>query len=93
MADFIAEVPNTKEGQPDPGNNEPEWTLFVDGASGSEHQGAGVIIHGPEGMEVMKAIKFGFNVTNNMPEYEALIVGLRLARRIGMRNLKAHSDS
>ncbi len=44
-------------------------------------------------MEFMKAIKFEFNVTNNVAEYEALIAGLRVARKIGVRNLKAHSNS
>ncbi len=48
LADFIAEVPIAEDGQPNLGKSEPEWTLFVDGAFGSEHQGAGVIIRGPE---------------------------------------------
>ncbi|WP_271039623.1 reverse transcriptase domain-containing protein [Agrobacterium sp. ST15.13.040] len=93
LADFIAEIPTTEENHSDPKEGEPEWTLHVDGASGSEHQGAGIVIRGPEGLEVMKAIKFSFNVTNNVAEYEALIAGLRLARKIGVRNLRAHSDS
>ncbi len=41
----------------------------------------------------MKSIKFGFSVTNNMAEYEALIVRLHRARKIGVRNLRAYSDS
>ncbi len=93
LADFIAKVPVAEDNQPNLGKNEPEWTLFVDGASGSVHQGVGVILRGLEGMEATKAIKFGFNVTNNMAEYKALIEGLRLARRVGVRNLKAYSDS
>ncbi len=44
-------------------------------------------------MEAIKAIKFGFNVTNNVAKYKDLIVGLRPAKRVGVRNLKAHSDS
>ncbi len=43
-------------------------------------------------MEASKSIKFGFNVTNNVADYEALIVGLWLAKKVGMRNLKAQNN-
>ncbi len=44
-------------------------------------------------MEATKAIKFSFDVTNNIAEYEALTAGLKQARKVGVRNLKAPSDS
>ncbi len=37
LADFIAEVPMTEDDQSDLGKCEPEWTLFIDGASNSKH--------------------------------------------------------
>ncbi len=40
----------------------------------------------------MKPIKFGFQVTNNIIEYKAPVAGLLLAKRIGVKNLKAYSD-
>ncbi len=93
MVDFIAEVPKTEDTLKELKKDEPEWTSFVDGASGSEHQGAGVILRRPKGVEARKAIKFRFNVTNNVAEYEALIAGLRLGKIVGVRNLKPHNDS
>nr|KYP62971.1 Uncharacterized protein Mb2253c family [Cajanus cajan] len=39
------------------------------------------------------AIKFDFRATNNQAEYEALLVGLRLARDTGVKKLKCCSDS
>ena len=38
-------------------------------------------------------IKFTFLITNNVTEYEALLVGLRLARRIRANRVKVFADS
>ncbi len=43
-------------------------------------------------MEASKSIKFNFQVTNNVAEYEALIVGLRLAKNKGIKSIQAYSD-
>nr|GEX45198.1 hypothetical protein [Tanacetum cinerariifolium] len=64
------------------------WILFTDGCSG-----AGLIITNPEGMEFTYALRFRFNATNNEAEYEALIAGLRIARKIGRREQKADALS
>lgn len=44
-------------------------------------------------MEVTKSVEFSFPVTNNVAEYEALISGLELARRVDIHTLKEYSDS
>ncbi len=80
LADFIAKLHEVERTLLDLDDGEPEWMLFVDGASGSGHQGAGVIVCGLDALEASKAIKFGFQVTNNMAKYEAIIVGLQLAK-------------
>ncbi|GJY01097.1 reverse transcriptase domain-containing protein [Tanacetum coccineum] len=46
-----------------------------------------------EGMEFTYALRFRFNDTNNEAEYEALIAGLQIAERIGIKNLQANVDS
>ena len=48
---------------------------------------------GPHGAKILYALKFGFEASNNKAEYEALIAGLKLARDIGPRRVKALSDS
>ena len=48
---------------------------------------------GPHGAKVLYALKFGFEASNNEAEYEALIAGLKLARDIGAKRIKALSDS
>lgn len=55
--------------------------------------GAGLILTKPEGIEFTYALRFEFTVTNNEAEYEALIAGLRIAIRMGVRNLEVNVDS
>lgn len=44
-------------------------------------------------MEFTYALRFEFTATNNEAKYEALIAGLRIATRMGVRNLEANVDS
>ena len=39
------------------------------------------------------ALRFSFKTSNNQAEYEALIVGLRIAKDLKVDKLRAHSDS
>nr|GFB44579.1 reverse transcriptase domain-containing protein [Tanacetum cinerariifolium] len=43
--------------------------------------------------EFTYALRFRFNETNNEAEYEALIVGLWIAKQMGVKNLQANVDS
>ncbi|GKV43254.1 hypothetical protein SLEP1_g50568 [Rubroshorea leprosula] len=55
------------------------WILYVDGASSNKGSGTGAILLGPDGYRSEHALKFNFDATNNMAEYEALLLGLQLA--------------
>ncbi|GLT99691.1 hypothetical protein SLE2022_171140 [Rubroshorea leprosula] len=48
---------------------------------------------GPDNFRSDHALKFNFEATNNMAEYEALLLGLRLATELKVRSLQAYSDS
>ena len=39
------------------------------------------------------ALRFGFKASNNEAEYEALIVGLNLAKEMKVESLKIYSNS
>ncbi|GJW05103.1 reverse transcriptase domain-containing protein [Tanacetum coccineum] len=96
LADFIMERP--EEESPDELMAEPEvlpepWTLFTDGSSCVDGSGAGLILTNPEGAEFTYAMRFRFEATNNEAEYEALIAGLRIAEKMGIKNLQANVDS
>ncbi|XP_074336827.1 uncharacterized protein LOC141673998 [Apium graveolens] len=69
------------------------WKLYVDGSSTAERSGAGLILISPKGFTIQQAITFAFKATNNQAEYEALIVGLKLAKSLGISRMTIHSDS
>lgn len=68
-------------------------SLWVDGASNLRGGGAGVVLEGPNGVVLEQSLCFDFKVSNNQAEYEALIVGLRLAIDLGVEPVVAKSDS
>nr|KYP65463.1 Transposon Ty3-I Gag-Pol polyprotein [Cajanus cajan] len=87
LADFVAELTPTLA------DEQQVWTLHVDGSSNSKGGGAGIILEGPNRVTLEQSLKFGFKVTNNQAEYEALLVGLRLAHDLGARRVSCNSDS
>ncbi|GKA30206.1 reverse transcriptase domain-containing protein [Tanacetum coccineum] len=94
LADFLIEKPETDIVLPQSEVKLPEpWILFTDGSSCVDGSGAGLILTNPEGMEFTYALRFEFTATNNEAEYEALLAGLRIAARMGVRNLEANVDS
>ncbi|XP_071694700.1 uncharacterized protein [Rutidosis leptorrhynchoides] len=70
-----------------------EWKLYTDGASSSNGSGAGLMLVNPEGKEFTYALRFEFETTNNEAEYEALLVGLRMAKELKILHLRAFVDS
>ncbi|KAL0448801.1 UNVERIFIED_CONTAM: hypothetical protein Slati_1436500 [Sesamum latifolium] len=69
------------------------WLLHVDGSSTMQGSGAGIVITSPQGEDLEFAIKFGFKASNNEAEYEALVIGMRMAHEAEARHLLAYSDS
>lgn len=86
LADFVAELPRGDQ------TSHP-WTLFVDGSSGHQGGGAGIVLEGPDDIVVEQTLIFRFKVSNNQAEYEALIAGLELARDLGLEFLQCKTDS
>ncbi|KAL0313283.1 UNVERIFIED_CONTAM: hypothetical protein Sradi_5727600 [Sesamum radiatum] len=69
------------------------WLLHVDGSSTAQGSGAGIVVMSPQGENLEFAIKFDFKASNNEAEYEALVIGMRMAHEVGARHLIAYSDS
>ena len=66
---------------------------FCDGSGNSSKGGScASVLHLPDGTLVQKAIKLG-KVTNNIAEYEGVILSLLLAKEFGVKHLVIHSDS
>ncbi|KAL0458758.1 UNVERIFIED_CONTAM: hypothetical protein Slati_0503000 [Sesamum latifolium] len=70
-----------------------KWLLHVDGSSTTQGSGVGIVITTPQGKDLEFAIKFDFKASNNEAEYEALVIGMRMAHEAGARHLLAYSDS
>nr|GEX24790.1 reverse transcriptase domain-containing protein [Tanacetum cinerariifolium] len=69
------------------------WIMFTNGSSCTNDSRARQILTNLEGMEFIYALRFRFDATNNEAEYETLIAGLRMAERMGVKNLQANVDS
>ncbi|MCI62620.1 gag-pol polyprotein, partial [Trifolium medium] len=78
---------------PPEGTSLQPWTLSVDGSSNLRGSRAGVVLEGPDGVLVEQLLRFAFQASNNQAEYEALIAGMKLAREMEVKDLKAKSDS
>ena len=79
LADFIMECThfsNTGE------DKQTEWLLFVNGASSSQGSRAGVVLVPPNGETLEYSMRFAFPSTKNVAEYEALIAGMKLTRKL-----------
>ncbi|KAL2247787.1 UNVERIFIED_CONTAM: hypothetical protein Sindi_2631000 [Sesamum indicum] len=93
LADFMTELVSD---QKETGTVEQpcsKWILHVDGSSNANNGGAGILIQGPEGVEIEVAARLLFPVTNNEAEYEALVLGLELAYEAGARDMEVFTDS
>ncbi|GJW94907.1 reverse transcriptase domain-containing protein [Tanacetum coccineum] len=101
LADFLSEVPDGEAEEeyfrmPEvpPGVDDTEvWTLFTDGAASLKGSGAGLVLIGPSGLEYTYALRLTFVSTNNEAEYEALLAGLRIARKMKVSGIEVKVDS
>lgn len=73
----------------------PRVRLFTDGAARGNPgpAGAGAVIVSPAGHIMAKIGKFLGDSTNNVAEYTGLILGLKRAKAMGIKELEVFSDS
>jgi ribonuclease HI len=71
------------------------YVMEFDGASKGNPgpAGVGVVIYDPSGAIVEKLGQALPESTNNVAEYKAFITGLKLARKLGIKNLSIRTDS
>lgn len=97
LADFVAEftepiIHESINTRPSGKAEAPSWRLYVDGSSNDQHSGEGIILISPDGHKFHSVVRFGFTTSNNEVEYEALLVGLRLAKSIQVKVIDIFSD-
>jgi ribonuclease HI len=67
--------------------------VFCNGSWGTFGVGAATILISPSKIKTYYAARLEFNCTNNIVEYEALLLGLRKLRAKGVRRAVLKSDS
>jgi ribonuclease HI len=67
--------------------------VFCDGSWGTFGIGAAAILISPSKIRTYYAARLEFNCTNNIAEYEALLLGLRKLKAMGIRRATLKSDS
>ena len=67
--------------------------LHIGGASNAQDSGADLILTNSEGVITEYIHRFNFKASNNQAEYEALLVGLKIAKEFDIDSLKVFTDS
>ena len=83
----------TPSAQQDPQPQPQVWTLYTDGPWGHLGARAFAVLISPFGLRIKYAARLEFKATNNIAEYEGLILGLNKAKALGPRTLLAKTDS
>ncbi|GJZ52142.1 reverse transcriptase domain-containing protein [Tanacetum coccineum] len=64
-----------------------EWVLYTDKASSIKGVGVGLVLISPTKTEYTYALRLNFTNINNLAEYEALLAGLRIAKKMKVQSL------
>jgi ribonuclease HI len=68
------------------------WKMFFDGASSNMGAGAKVVFVSPCQETISMSYKLEFEVTNNVAEYEPLVLGLRAVKEMGIKEMAMFGD-
>jgi ribonuclease HI len=69
------------------------WTVFCDGSWGTFGVGAAAVLVAPSKVRTCYVAKLDFSCINNIAEYEALLLGLRKLKAMGIRRAILKTDS
>jgi ribonuclease HI len=72
-----------------------QWLLMVDGAARGNpgEAGCGAVILDPNGTVIKELSRYLGHATNNVAEYEGLLMGLEALLAIGKKRIRVQSDS
>ena len=66
--------------------------IWTDGLSNQRAGGARVLLWSPEGDTIECAVRLQFSTTNNKAKYEAVLLGLDLAKVAGAKSVVIHCN-
>ena len=67
--------------------------MYFDGASSRHGKGAGIVLKSPLSHIFKFSYRLEFKATKNVAEYEALLLGLELAKALRIKFLSIKGDS
>ncbi|XP_070667455.1 uncharacterized protein [Malus domestica] len=71
----------------------PTWTMFFDGSARADGAGAGVVFMSPQSHILPYSFQLSELCSNNVAEYQAMIIGLQMAINMGIIALEIFGDS
>lgn len=90
LADFLLEFANFPKKEL---LERSTWVVNVDGSATKKHSGAWGVLVTLRGEELGYVVRMDFKTTNNEAEYEAVIVGLDLAKKLEAKNVEIRTNS
>jgi ribonuclease HI len=69
------------------------WKMHFDGSCSKEGSGVGIVFISPSKEVIPLSYKLEFDTTNNISEYEALLLGLKAAKDMGIDKISVFGDS
>lgn len=70
-----------------------EWKVWADRACGVRGSRIGILLQSQSDIKLQYAAKLAFNATNNIAEYEAIIMALRIIKELGIQKFTVFNDS
>jgi ribonuclease HI len=90
IADFFTDWGEHQYLPPAPDST--HWRMHFDGSKLLGGLGAGVVLTSPKGDKLQYVLQMHFRASNNVAEYEALVHGLKMAKKIGIRRILCFGD-
>ena len=69
------------------------WILKFDGSSIENSPGAGIMIISLRGVKTTLSFNLAFECTNNLAEYEVLMIGFEVLLELGEKDVRVIEDS
>ena len=69
------------------------WKMYVDSAANQRGSEVGLVLESSEKTIIEKSLRLGFSATNNEAEYEALLQGMAMVRKMGGKAVEMFLDS
>ena len=67
--------------------------MYFDGVSAQNSTGAGIVLISPANENIHLSYKLDFKTMNNVVEYEALLLGVKAAKEMGIMCIRIFGDA